>query len=403
MPIPTPFHTRTGPLCHSFEWRNWSGYLAAGLYEPTHEREYYAIRNSAALIDVSPLFKYDVTGPDARRLLNRVMTRDIGGCAPGRVMYTPWCDEAGKLIDDGTVACLDDEHFRVTAADPSWRWLADCGAGLDAQVTDVSADLAALALQGPNARRVLARLAPGAGLESLGYYRLRQVDLQGVPLTVTRTGYTGDLGYELWVPARHASLLWDAAVRAGEGYGLLPAGMVALDIARIEAGLLLIEVDYISSTKALIEAQKSTPYDVGLGWAVALNKGPFIGRAALRAAAERGPAWRLVGLDIDWPALEAEFGRVGLTPRVVGRASRVAVPVYMGSRQVGQATSSTFSPILKRYIALATVLPATARPGTRLELEVTVEYERRRAPARVVPLPFFDPPRKKADTPAEAA
>ena len=391
MPFPSPLHARTAPLSRSHEWRNWSGYLAAGLYEPTHEREYFAIRNSAALIDVSPLYKYHVTGPDALRLLNRVVTRDVARCAVGQVLYTPWCDEDGWVMDDGTVTRLAGDAFRLTAADPTWRWLADCGYGLDVNIEDVSEALAAVALQGPRARMVLAQAAPGQGLEGLKYFRLAEAVVGGVPVSVTRTGYTGDLGYEVWMAAEDAPRVWDALMAAGESHGVLPAGMVALDLARIEAGLLLIEVGYISSTKALIEAQKSTPYDLGLDWTVALDKGPFVGRRALRAEHARGSRWKYVGLVVDWPALEGLYGAVGLAPRLAGRASRVAVPVYREGEQIGQATSSAFSPILKQYIALATLASAHAVVGTRVELEVTIEYVRHKVAATVAKLPFYDP------------
>ncbi len=396
MPIPTPFHSRTAPLCQSHEWRNWSGYLAAGVYEINHDREYYAIRNAAALIDVSPLYKYEVTGPDALRLVNRVMTRDVRRCAVGQVMYTPWCDEAGKIIDDGTVSRLAEDRFRITAADPSGLWFADCGYGLNARVRDVSEALASVALQGPNARRVLGAVAPGAGLEQLKYFRLAELMWEGHPLTVTRTGYTGDLGYELWVAPEQAPRLWDRLMEAGRAYGLLPAGIIALDIARVEAGLLLIEVDYISSLKALIEPQKSSPFDVGLDWTVALDKDNFVGRRALRAEHARGSKWQWVGLDIHWGALEKLFGAVNLAPRVAGRASRVAVPLYAASGQhIGQATSLTFSPILKKYIALGTVERPHGQLGDTLEMEFTVEYVRHKLPATIVKTPFYEPLHKK--------
>jgi aminomethyltransferase len=396
MPFPTPFHERTAALNESHEWRNWSGYLAAGTYEPSHEREYYAIRNAAALIDVSPLFKYEFEGPDALRLVNKVMTRDLGRCAVGQIMYSPWCDEAGQMIDDGTVWRAGENYFFITAADPSWRWFVDCAFGMDVDVRDVSRLTAALALQGPNARRILGQVILDVDFGSLGYYRLAHGHVGGYPVTVTRTGYTGDLGYELWIAPEHARVLWDSLMTAGQDYGLLPAGMVALDIARIEAGLLLIEVDYVSSLKALTGARKSSPYEAGLGWAVALDKGPFVGRKALLAERAAGSDWALVGLEIDWPALEELFARFDLPPQVAGRASRVAVPLYNDDgRQIGQATSLTFSPLLKRYIALATVETAYARPGTQLQVEITVEYTRQRGPAAVVQTPFYNPPWKK--------
>jgi aminomethyltransferase len=396
MPIPTPFHSRTAPLCESQEWRGWSGYLAAASYEPAHEREYYAIRSSAALIDVSPLFKYEVSGPDALKLVNRIMTRDLGKCAVGQVMYSPWCDDDGKVIDDGTIARLDQDRFRITAADPSLAWFQDCGYGMQVEIRDVSTDLAALALQGPNARRILKEAVQGTDLDGLRYYRLARASAQDLPLTITRTGYTGDLGYELWIAPEHAGRLWDLLVEKGEKYGLTPAGMVALDIARIEAGLPLIEIDYISSRKALIPAQKSSPFELGLDWAVALDKPGFIGRKALLAEKRRGAVWSFTGLDVDWQVLEALFARAGLPPQVAGRASRAALPVYREGRQVGQATSHTFSPVMKKYVALATLESQHAAPGTRLDVEVTVEYTRLQAAAKVVKLPFYDPPRKRA-------
>lgn len=396
MPIPTPFHSRTAAWCESHEWRNWSGYLAAGVYQPRHEPEYYAIRNAAGLIDVSPLFKYDVTGPEALRLVNKVMTRNMAKCAVGQIFYSPWCDEDGQMIDDGTVWRLADNHFRITAADPSLRWLQDCGFGMNATVRDVSAELAALALQGPNARKILLAAGAGPAVENLKYYRLTQATLAGMPVTITRTGYTGDLGYELWVADAQAGRLWDILTEKGKDYGLLPAGMVALDIARIEAGLILIEVDYVSSLKALVEARKSSPYEAGLGWAVALDKGEFVGRRALMAEKAAGPEWQLVGLEIDWPTLEELFAAFDLPPLVAGRASRVAVPVYQDGRQIGQATSSAFSPILKKYIALATIETAHAQPGAEVNMEITVEFTRQQGLARVVRLPFFNPGRKRA-------
>ena len=395
MPIPTPFHARTAALCESYEWRDWSGYLAAGVYEPSHEREYFAIRNSAALIDVSPLFKYEISGPDAARLVDRIITRDVTRCRIGQVLYSPWCDEDGKVIDDGTIARLDENHFRITAADPNLRWFQDAGYGFDAHVVDVSRDLAALSIQGPRSRDVLKAVVSGIDFDRLGYFRLAHGAFDHLPVTVTRTGYTGDLGYELWVRPENAERLWDCLVDRGAAYGLLPAGMVALDIARIEAGLLLIEVDYISAAKARIPEQKSSPYEIGLGWAVALDGAAFVGRRALQNEKARGSKWAFVGLNVDWLDLERLYGAVDLPPQIAGRASRLAVPVYKNGRQIGQATSRTFSPILKQYIAIGTVLSEYATTGAPVQVEVTVEYSRERAGASIVKTPFFDPERKR--------
>jgi aminomethyltransferase len=236
----------------------------------------------------------------------------------------------------------------------------------------------------------------GIDLDSLKYYRLAKARVGDILLVVSRTGYTGDLGYELWIEPEQADVVWDRLVEVGRDFGLLPAGMVALDIARVEAGLLLIEVDYKSSRKARIPAHRSSPFELGLGWAVDLAKPDFCGRRALLEEQRRGPEWQFVGLEVDWPALERLFARAGLPPQVAGRASRTAAPVYAGSRQVGQATSHSFSPILKKYIALATLRREHAALGTHLDFEITVEYERLRAPTRVVKLPFYNPPWKRA-------
>lgn len=396
MPVPSPLHSRTAPLSVSHEWRNWSGYLAASLYEPTHEFEYFAIRNSAALLDVSPLYKYEIQGTQALQLVNRIVTRDINKCAVGQVMYTPWCDDNGKVIDDGTVSRLTADHFRITAADPNLAWFQDCGYRMQASVEDVSSKLAAMALQGPHSRDILKEVIRDIDFDSLKYYRLGTSPVDSVPVTVTRTGYTGDLGYELWIEAEYAGQLWDRLFEVGIRYGLAPAGMIALDIARIEAGLIMIGVDYISSRAALIPDQESSPYDIGLDWAVSLDKGEFVGRKALLAESENGSHWACVGLEVDWVSLEDLFAAVDLPPQVAGRPSRLAAPVYKNGRQVGHATSHTFSPILKKYIAIATVETPFSTIGERLQVEFTVEYARRKAKAVVVMTPFYDPPRKRA-------
>lgn len=391
----TPFHARTNPLCLSHAWRRWSGYVVASCYELSHVREYHSIRSAAALLDISPLYKYRVRGKDASRLLDRVVTRDVATAAVGQVLYSPWCDAAGKVIDDGTVARLDDTTFRMTAADPSLRWLEDNAAGLDVAVEDVSASTAALALQGPAARAILQQLAD-VDLAGLGYFRLAAARLRGVAATLSRTGYTGDLGYEIWIDAADALPVWDALIDAGAAYGITPAGMLALDLARLEAGLMLIDVDYVSARRALIPAQMSSPFELDLAWTVKLDKGPFVGRAALAEEALRGPQWRFVGVELEWDALERLYAQAGLAPRLPAAAWRGSVPLYAGGRQVGYATSGGWSPLVKQYIALAHVQARWAAPGTALEMEITVEHRRKRAAARVVRKPFFNPGRKRA-------
>ena len=315
MPVGTAVHDRTFALCESLNYREWSGYFAVSSYESHHDHEYNAIRNAAALIDVSPLFKYLVTGPDAARLVDRLITRDVSKLAVGQVFYTPWCDEHGYVIDDGTVSRLGEQRFRWTAADPSLRWFRQNAAGLRVTVEDISEEVAALALQGPTSARVL-RAASDVNLDVLKYFRVSSGRIGGVPVDISRTGYTGDLGYEIWMPSTGAVRVWDALMELGRPFDIKPAGMLALDVARVEAGLLLIEVDFFSSKKALIESQKYTPYEMGLGRLVSSSKGRFIGDHALRAERQRGPARQVVGLEIDWTGVESIYETLGLPPAV---------------------------------------------------------------------------------------
>ena len=396
MPIGTAFHERTFQLCESLNYREWSGYYAVSSYEPHHEHEYNAIRNAAALIDISPLFKYRVTGKDATRLVDRIITRDMRKVSVGQVIYTPWCDEHGKVIDDGTVSRLEENTYRWTAADPSLRWFTQNASGMDVQIEDISESVSALALQGPTSGRLLKSLVKDADIENLKYFRVTTGTIAAFPVEISRTGYTGDLGYEIWVPSEQAVKVWDALMEAGRAFDIHPAGMLALDVARVEAGLLLIEVDFNSSKKALIDEQKYSPFEMGLGRLVHTGKNRFIGQAALIAEQKRGHAREIVGLEIDWPEVEQLYETAGLPPAVSPIASRVAVPVFKDGMQVGKATSSTWSPTLKKMIALATVKREYTKPGTQLQFEITIEAKRHRARAMVVKTPFFNPKRKTA-------
>jgi aminomethyltransferase len=396
MPIGTPFHQRTFPLCESLNYREWSGYYAVSAYETHLEHEYNAIRNAAALIDISPLFKYRVTGPDATRLVDRIITRDMRKVTVGQVVYTPWCDEEGKVIDDGTVSRLEENVYRWTAADPSLRWFTQNGAGLDVHFEDISESVAALALQGPTSGKLLKTIVEDADIGGLKYFRVTKGTIAGVPVEISRTGYTGDLGYEIWVANEQALQVWDALVERGRPFDIKPAGMLALDVARIEAGLLLIDVDFNSSKRALVDEQKYSPFEMGLDRLVNLDKGRFIGRQALIKEARDGPARRIVGIEIDWTEVERLFEAAGLPPAVSPIASRVAVPIYRNGNQIGKATSTTWSPLLKRMIALATVENDFAKPGARIEIEITVEAVRHRVGAIVAKTPFYNPKHKTA-------
>ncbi|MDB5927536.1 MAG: gcvT 1 [Betaproteobacteria bacterium] len=391
----TPFHARTSALCISHAWRRWAGYIVASSYELSHEREYHAIRSSAALFDISPLFKYVVKGRDASRLLDRVVTRDVGRVSVGQVLYTTWCDAAGKVLDDGTISRLEERTYRMTSAEPTLRWLEDNATGLDVSIEDVSASLAALAVQGPSSREILQQLAD-VDLGTLKFFRMTAARLRGIQVSVSRTGYTGDLGYEVWVDAANALPLWDALIETGARYGIVPAGMLALDVARIEAGLMLLDVDYVSARKALNDRQTSSPFELDLAWTVDLKKEFFVGRDVLASEALRDPEWQFVGVEVDWEGLERLYAQVGLAPQLPNAAWRMSVPIYAGDEQAGYATSGGWSPLLKKYIALAHVRSRWAQPGAELEMEVTVEHQRKRAPARIVKKPFFNPERKRA-------
>ena len=393
MPIGTAVHLRTFALAGSLNFREWSGYYAVSAYEAHHEHEYNAIRNAAALIDVSPLYKYIVSGRDAVKLVDRVITRDARKLTPGQVYYTPWCDERGKVIDDGTVTRLDERSFRWTAADPSLRWLTQNAVGLEVAIRDVSDEIAALALQGPTSGRLLEAVAD-TDVRSLKYFRMTRGSIAGVKVDISRTGYTGDLGYEIWMPWDRAVDVWDALMGGGRAFDVHAVGMLALDVARVEAGLLLIDVDFNGSKKALNEAQKYSPYEMGLGRLVQLEKSPFVGKQALAGEQRRGSPRRIVGLEISWPDVERLYDAVGLAPQIAATASRVPVPVYSGGRQVGRATTTTWSPVLKKLIARATIAAPDYEEGRTLEFEVTVEAVRHRVPATVVKTPFFNPQRK---------
>ena len=391
----SPFFDRTSQLNESQEWRRWSGYLSATNYELTHDNEYFAIRTKAALLDITPLYKYIIQGPDSQRFLDRLVTRNINICKVGQVMYTPWCDEGGKVIDDGTVQRLSKGKFRITSAEPNLEWLEYNAAGMDLTISDDSVNTAALAIQGPNSRDILNAVSSDS-LNNLKFFWMINTNFGDIPVSISRTGYTGDLGYEIWMDPNDALFIWDLLLEKGKPYGITPTGLQALDIARIEAGLILLDVDYISSRHAIIESRKSSPYELGLGWAVKMKKKYFIGKQALEREITRGPEWEFVGIEIQWNELENHYRNVGLAPGLPSTAWRTSTPLYYKHKQVGYATSGAWSPILKRYIALAHVKSIYAIEGTELQFELKVEHFRKLTTAKVVKTPFFDPERKRS-------
>tara|TARA_Y100000590_G_scaffold34125_3_gene37304 strand:- start:4894 stop:6123 length:1230 start_codon:yes stop_codon:yes gene_type:complete len=391
----SPFFERTSKLNESQEWRRWSGYLSATNYELTHDNEYFAIRTKAALLDISPLKKYIVEGNDAQRFLDRFVTRNIKICKVGQVMYTPWCDEDGKQIDDGTIQRLNKNKFRITSAEPNLDWIQLNASGMDLSIKDDSYSTAALALQGPNSRKILNTISSNS-LDGLKFFWMIHTRFGDIPVSISRTGYTGDLGYEIWIDPKDAIAVWDLLLDNGKPFGITPAGLHALDISRIEAGLILLDVDYISSRNAIVENRKSSPYELGLGWAVKMNKKDFIGKKALEAEIKRGPEWNFVGIEIQWPELENHYRKAGLAPGLPCTAWRSSTPLYYNQNQVGYATSGAWSPILKRYIALAHIKSPFAKEGTILDFELKVEHYKKLTPAKVVKTPFFNPQRKRS-------
>jgi aminomethyltransferase len=347
------------------------------------------------LIDVSPLYKYDLRGKDALALVNRVMTRDAAKCAVGQALYGCLCENDGAVIQDGTVFRLAENHFRFHLADPGLRWLELNALGLDVAIQEVSEQIAALALQGPNALRILQSVVD-AELGRLRFFRFTSGKILDVPVLVSRTGYTGDLGYELWLDAEQAARIWDIITEKGKNFGIKAAGLLALDVARLEAGFILLEVDYTGAEKALIPTQRYSPFEIGLGWTVNLEKNHFIGAKALRQLQQQGPARQIVGLEVDLTDFEYLYQQAGLPPQFPTAAWRGAVPLYNDDGQVGHATTGAWSPTLKKYIALATVEKPYIDPGTRVDMEVLIDNIRRRTTATVVKTPFFDPPRKRA-------
>jgi aminomethyltransferase len=399
MPLPTPFFERTSKLCTSMSYKEWSGYYAVRTYDTVYVPEYFAFRHSAGLLDVTPLFKYAVTGKDAASFLSRVMVKNIHKLKVGRVSYLCWCNDDGKVIDDGTVMHISEEEFFVTSADPSYLWLKRFTRGYDVEVEDVTDTICGLALQGPTSREIL-RQCTDHDMDQLKFFGVTEAVIDGFDVRISRTGYTGDLGYEIWTENKNALRLWDTIMDAGKDYDILPAGLDALDITRIEAGLILKGADYYNASHVLIEDRKVSPYELGLGWTVNLDREPFNGQAALMKEKEEGSFWGTVGLDISWPELETIYAKYGLPPEVPGDAWRTSIPVYAEDdhfKQVGYATSGTWSPTLKKNIAIAILETPHDKIGSKLQFEITVEHTRHLVSAEVCKTQFFNPERKRSN------
>jgi aminomethyltransferase len=394
--VGTAFFPRQQELNTKLAWGEWSGYFSPAVYADFHDIEYNAVREAAAAIDTTPLYKYVVRGTDAGRLMDRVMTRDISKLRLDRVFYTPWCDEDGKLIDDGTIARIGPDEYRVTAADQMFRWFLMNATHLDVEVVDVTDDLAALALQGKLSREVLEK-ATGEDWSDVPYFGRRVTTIDGVEVDVTRTGYTGDRGYELWIPWDAGVRVWDAIFEAGQDFGIHPAGIRALDVCRVEAGLILAEVEFSSARHVTSPELKYSPFEVGLGRLVELGKASdFVGKRALQAEQRAGgPPRRLVGLELEWAGIERLYAKHELAPAVSPMVHRDPVPVYKEGKQVGRATSITWGPTIKKMVGFGSVDKSLERLGTRVSVEWSVEGERGKVGATVVKTPFLDLDRKR--------
>ena len=397
--LPTPFHERASALNQTGLWSHWSNYLVADRYQLSDKAEYFAVRNAAGVFDTSPLHKYWIRGRDAEAFLAGMLARDIRTCAPGNAQYTCWLDERGFVVEDGVILHPRQGEYLLTSAEPNLAWFADRVGRLDVRFEEVSDEVGTLAVQGPRSREVLARLVPQ--VEHLPYFGVVTAKVDGAEVTVSRTGFTGDLGYELWVGAADALPVWDAFWERAEGYGVQPFGLAALRMLRIEAGMLMLDADFDSSRYAWNDAHRATPIELGWGWMVRDLKGDdraFIGRRALeRELATRTSRWALRGLVVDWQDHDRVYSEAGLIPPKDHTPVVEDRMVYDDDRRrVGYATSFMYSPILQRHIALARVRPDLAAPGTRVKLEFTVDHQYEQVAAHVAPLPFFNPERKTA-------
>jgi len=415
----TPFHERTSALNETGLWEHWSNSLVAQRYQMSEKSEYFSIRNAAGLFDTSPLYKYRISGPDSERFLRGVMARDPGKCAVGHAQYTLWCDDRGFVIEDGVLLHVDEDEYWLTAAEPNLAYFESLLGRLDATIEDMTEDWGVMSVQGPYAGDLLAAVAPAT--KELPYFGLMRTKVAKVPVLVSRTGYTGDLGFEIWVPAADAIKVWDAVAAAGRGRGVVPFGMTALYMARIEAGLVLLDVDFHSSRFAWTDADRTTPIELGLGWmfrdlapstngkstngsgATASSSNghdprAFIGADAIRRELrDRTSRWQLTGLVVDWRDYDRIYDAAGLIPPKDHTPIQDEYYIYDDDlHQLGYATSQMYSPMLQRHIALARVPLGLATPGSRVKLEMAVAHRYEYFDAHVTRLPLFNPQRRTA-------
>jgi aminomethyltransferase len=393
----TPFHDRVSALNETHLWSHWAGHLVVDRYQMSEKFEYFAIRNSAGIFDTSPLYKYRIVGPDAEKFLAGVLARDIRSCRPGQAQYTIWCDDRGFVNEDGVILRMSDDEFLLTAAEPNLSYFENLIGYDRVEITDVGDEIAAFAFQGPRSRRILSELAPE--IDRIGYFDLTPAKLGGAVTTVSRTGFTGDLGYEVWMPAEDALAVWDTVWEAGQGHGVIPFGQIALLMARIEAGLLLINADFSSSRFAFNDEHRSTPHELGFGWMfknLGSSDRKFIGRNAIAREVNEGTSrWKMVGLVVDHADYDSRYQQAGLVVPKDHRPYVGDMMVYDDNVQrVGYATSFMYSPMVQANIAIARVRPELAKPGTKVNLEFTIDHRYEQVGAHVTRLPFYNPERK---------
>lgn len=394
----TPFHPRLSELNDQHLYTHWQGTLSPLRYTHAPKHEYFAVRNSVGVFDTSPLFKYAVRGRDAERLLGRALTRDVTKCRPGQAQYTAWCDDDGYVMHDGVVFRHAQDDFLLTAARPALGWFEELGSGLQVSLEDVTDELGMLAVQGPRSRTVLQAATQGA--EGLGYFDHTQVKLADTEITLSRTGYTGDLGYELTVPADRAVDVLDAVLEAGQGHGIRPFGEEALMTLRIEAGLALIDVEWHDARLAFGDSQKVTPKELGWGWmlgGVRDGSRRFVGSEAIRRELEQGTSrWATTGIVVDWVDWDRVHRDAGLfPPKDPTPWPYEAMLLDDDGAEVGYCTSFVYSPVLQRHVGIARVRPDLAAEGTGLRLEHAVAHHNTTVRVRTTRMPFFDPARKK--------
>lgn len=395
----TPFHPRTSAANDTGLWSLWSGYLAADKYQMSDKFEYFAVRNSAAVIDTSPLYKYRIYGADAEKYLAGVLVRDIRKCRVGQAHYTAWCDDDGWVIEDGVILRLSEDEFLLTAAEPNLAYLAGLTGGMSVEIEDVSEGYGALALQGPYAKEILARMAPE--IEDVGYFHLTPAKIGKAPVTISRTGYTGDLGYEIWVGADDALEVWDRLFEVAAPYGAIPAGQTALLITRIEAGLILIDVDFHSARYAWNDDQRATPHELNMGWMLRdleSDERAFIGRWAIeREVAEGSSRWKTVGITVDWEHWAKTHNDRGLVTPKDHTPEHGGMMLYDENvERIGYTPSFVYSPVLQNHIGIARLRPEHTDVGTKVGLEVTIDHRYEVVDSYVTRLPFYNPPRKTA-------